>query len=477
LEYAVSKIKEGFIMAKKLWGGRFKKEIDSDFDRFQKSIHYDFNLAKYDIYHSKIHVETLERAGILTRAEADKIFSALNKILSDINKGEYVIDKDSEDIHTDIQNKVAKNIGKLALKLHALRSRNDQIVFDEKWYCYSEAMHLLEIVHDKLMVSLVSLRQKYKDQFMIGYTHTQRAQVISFKDYIDAFYSMFARDAKRLGNYLRELFISVGSGALAGSSISKDAYDKSIKLFLDDFEGDSQMSTLATAANTLDNVSSRDFIIEFLSILSILQMHLSRIAEDFIMFSTKEFDFLDLPEEFCTGSSLMPHKKNPDFLELVRGYTGRVYGNLVSVLTTMKGIPFTYNRDMQLDKEPLFSSVEILKDELNIFAKFLKGVNLNKQSLDKALEDETLYATEVAEFLVYKGVAFKDAHDIVGKLVRYLLDNNLKVKDVDDKTLRKFSVFFSKSELSKIMNPKYAVTSKKSFARKLPKIKKVKGKV
>ncbi len=460
-------------MAKKMWGGRFKKEIDADFDKFQKSIHYDYNLAKYDIYHSKIHVEALEGAGILTRKESKKIFSALNKILDDINKDKFIIDVDSEDIHTDIQNKVEEKIGDLASKLHTLRSRNDQIVFDEKWYCYAEGLKILNLLNG-CMDSFAEWRKKNKNSFIVGYTHCRRAQVVSFPNYANAFYSMLARDTARMASYLEELFISVGSGALAGSSISKAAYDKSIKTFLNEFREESRSYRLAPIGNTLDSVSSRDFIVEFLSIVSIIQMHLSRMAEDFILYSTKEYGFFDLPEEFCTGSSLMPHKKNPDFLELVRGYTGRINGNLISVLTTMKGLPLTYNRDMQLDKEPLFSSTEIVRDELKVMAKLVRNIELKEDRLAEVLTDQSLYATEIAEFLVHQKVPFKDAHQIVGKLIRYSEDKNIKIKQFSDNTLKKFHKALNKKEINKIMNPKYAVSTKTSVSSRLPKSKKVK---
>ena len=220
-----------------------------------------------------------------------------------------------------------------------------------------------------------------------------------------------------------------------------------------------------TVRNSLDNVASRDFIVEFLSILSTIQMHLSRMSEDFILFSTKEFSFFDLPEEYCTGSSLMPHKKNPDFLELVRGNTGRVYGNLMAILTTMKGLPLTYNRDMQLDKEPLFSSTEIVKDELKIMAEVINGMKLNEKRINQVLEDQELYATELVEFLVYKGVAFSEAHNVIGKLIRYSQDNNVKIKDMPDKVLKSFSVQLKHKDVIKIMNPAYAVSTKKSLAK------------
>lgn len=399
-------------MAKKLWGGRFEKEIDKDFFDFQKSIQHDHKLAKYDIAHSLIHVAALGWAKILTPEEKGKLLNVLKQLRKDIKSGKFKFDAKSEDIHTDIQNKVEKRLGVLALKLHTLRSRNDQVAFDEKLYCCDRGSEMENLLAN-LLKSIKFLQSRYKRVSIVGYTHTQRAQKIAFKDYLGAYHDMFERDKQRLVNFWKNLDIHIGAGALAGSPI-KAHYEKALKELL---QGEKYF--IKPSVNTLDDVSDRDFIIEFLSILAILQMHLSRLCEDFILYSTKEFSFVKLPEEFCTGSSLMPHKKNPDFLELVRGYTGRIYGNLIAILTTMKGLPLTYNRDMQLDKEPLFSSVEILSDELKIMAKFLKGVKLNIVSINEALKDKNLYATEEAYRLVKeKNIPFKKAHDIVGKAIR-----------------------------------------------------------
>ncbi len=400
-------------MAKKLWGGRFTKEIDKDFFEFQKSIHYDYKLAKYDVVHSLIHVLALGWAKVLNEKEKKQLLSALKEIREKIEKGKFKVNKKSEDIHTEIQNQLMKKIGKLADKIHAFRSRNDQIVFDEKGYCYDNGATIEKLL-DELLKSIKFLKNKYKNNSFVGYTHTQRAQKVSFKDYIGVYQCMFERDQKRIASFWKDLEIHIGAGALAGSPI-KGKYGKAIKSHLK--EG----YFITPSVNTLDDVSDRDFIIEFLSILSILQMHLSRLAEDFILYSTQEFNFINLPEEFCTGSSRMPQKKNPDFMELTRGYTGRIYGNLVSVLTTMKGLPLTYNRDMQLDKEPLFSSVKIIEDEISIMAKLLKKVELNVDSITEALLDENLYATDRADSLVLKNkMPFKNAHDIVGKEIRLL---------------------------------------------------------
>ncbi|MBU1524672.1 MAG: argininosuccinate lyase [Candidatus Omnitrophica bacterium] len=451
-------------MSKKMWGGRFRKEINRDFFQFQKSAHYDWRLAEYDIYHSIIHVFALCEAGILSASEAEKLTSALENISKEVKEGKFKPNLNAEDIHTDIQNRVAKKVGKLAHKLHTLRSRNDQVTFDEKWYCYKEGVYILSLLN-QVLSELNHWGNRYKDIFMPGYTHTQRAQVVSFINYTGAFFCMLERDFQRLDSFLKKSSIYIGSGALAGSAIPRLAYSEAIKKFLQRVESYPKPSKSEAVRNPLDNVASRDFLIEFLSILAIIQMHLSRMAEDFILYSTKEFAFFDLPEEFCTGSSLMPHKKNPDFLELVRGNTGKVYGNLMSILTTMKALPLTYNRDMQADKEPLFSSVKTIGDELKIMTEFIKGIKLNEQQIRHALEDEGLYATELVEFLVYEGVAFKKAHNIIGRLIRYSEEKNVKIKGMSDKVLKTFHSKLNHGNIKRIMNPKYAVSSKKSLSK------------
>ncbi|MCX7661168.1 MAG: argininosuccinate lyase, partial [Candidatus Omnitrophica bacterium] len=381
-------------MANKLWGGRFKKKINPDFDKFQRSIQFDYKLAEYDIYHSLIHTLALLKMDILKPNEAKKLGEALREILKEVKNGKFKYNPESEDIHTEIQNRLNKKLGALALKLHSFRSRNDQIAFDERFYCTKEILEIMKLLLE-LQKEFLNLIREEGEEFFIGYTHTQRAQIIKFKDYILAYYWMFKKDHSRLDRFLKDLEIPIGCGALAGSYIKKEAYQEAISKLRKSFKEVFKNIKITLSKNPLSDVSERDFLIEFLSILSILQMHLSRLAEDLILYSTKEFNFLILPEEFCTGSSLLPHKKNPDFLELIRGYTSRIYGNLVSLLTLMKGLPLTYNRDMQLDKEPVFSSVEIIKEELKILAKFIRKVKLNKKVISEAIkEDQNLYATE-----------------------------------------------------------------------------------
>jgi argininosuccinate lyase len=459
-------------MTKKLWGGRFKKETDREFFEFQKSIGYDYKLAEEDILHSMIHVVVLEKSKILKPSEEKRLLAALEdvnkEIKEEIRENRYRPVSGAEDIHTDIQNRVEKKAGALAGKLHALRSRNDQIVFDEKYYCLRTAQEIRELLLN-LLGNLLFLMKKYPEQFFVGYTHTQRAQAILFRHYLGAFFHMFERDNEKLKHFHHNLFLYIGAGALAGSHLRREDYNKAIKELIIQGFG---FEKIQSVENSLDNVSNRDFIVEFLSILSVVQLHLSRLAEDLIMYSTQEFNFVDLPEEFCTGSSLMPQKKNPDFLELLRGNTGMVYGNLMAVLTTMKGLPLTYNRDMQLNKEPLFSSVKIIKDEIKILPEFLKKLKLNNDVIDRALESKSLYATELAEFLVCnKQVPFRDAHTLVGKMIRYAEDKGVKIESLSDKELKDFNPSLTREIIKTVMNPRYAIASKKSISQKNPRIR------
>ncbi len=446
-------------MAKKLWGGRFTKPIDPKFETFSQSIQYDAVLAEYDVLHSILHVKALNKADLLTNDETESLLTALYELIKEVKNGDFSPNADEEDIHSAVQNILEERIGKLALKLHTLRSRNDQIAFDVKAYSFSSALNLWDSL-SKLVKAYLQLAEKTKNEPFIGYTHTQRAQIILFSDYCRAYASMFDRDRERLEDYLKHTKVRIGAGALAGSSIPHEAYTEAIK---DEDPKDSLR--MRVVENSLEHVADRDFAIELLSHASLIQMHLSRFAEDMVLYTTAEFDYIDLPEEFCTGSSLMPHKKNADLMELVRGHSGSVIGNLMALHVTMKGLPLTYNRDMQLDKEPLFRSVNILMDELDMLARMVPGIELKGKKIAKALEDEHLYGVEIAEYLVGQGVAFKKAHDIVGKLVRYSEDNLVMIKSIDDTVLKGFHPSLSQKELAAIMTPDYAVKQKRSIKR------------
>lgn len=446
-------------MGKKLWGGRFSKKTNPLVEAFTKSIQYDYKLAEYDIIGSKIHVQILKKAGILSGAEAGKLTNALDSI--DIRA--LRPDLENEDIHTMIQNTVQRKIGDLALKLHTARSRNDQVVFATKLYCKVALLDLESDIND-FNLSLAGLVTKNLSLIIPGFTHMQHAQPVYLSDYLAAYASMLHRDFKRLQSINKEIELTMGAGALAGTPIKRSNYNIAAAKYLKEVGILDNLNIIA-APNSLDAVSDRDFVIEILSALSILSMHLSRLSEDLIIWSTKEFDFIEIDESFCTGSSLMPQKKNPDVLELVRGYAGRLNGNLISVLTMMKGLPLTYNRDMQLDKEPLFNSIEIVSNELKLMAGIVKTLKFNKAKIEEHLEDEALYATDLVYYLVGKGVAFKEAHSIVGRLVKHTLDSSIEIKSMSDAELKKFSDKFIHKEIIKLFDPKVSVESKKSIKR------------
>ena len=446
-------------MAKKLWGGRFSKPIDPEFEKFSRSILYDKVLAEYDVLHSILHVRALHRTNMLSSEESAILLEALNTLMKEIRDGQFDPSPYEEDIHSAIQNMLEEKAGKVALKLHTLRSRNDQIAFDVKLYSFSSALKLWEAL-TKIIKSYYKLALSYKDAPFIGYTHTQRAQIILFSDHCKAYANMFDRDRERIEDYLKHVKVRIGAGALAGSSIPHSAYTEAIRI-----QDPEDSLGMRAVENALDHVADRDFVIELLSISSMIQMHLSRFAEDMILYSTAEYDYVDLPEPFCTGSSLMPHKKNADLMELVRGKTGDIYGNLVSLLVTMKALPLTYNRDMQLDKEPLFRTIDTLLDELDQVSRMIPGIVLKEENIAKALSDEHLYGVEIAEFLVNQDVAFKEAHNIVGQLVKYSEDNNVNIKEIPPKKLAEFHPNLTSEALKEIMTPEYAVKQKRSIKR------------
>lgn len=451
-------------MTKKLWGGRFSKKTNPLVEEFTKSIHYDYKIAQADLTGSLAHVRILQKTGYLTKTEALKLEKALISIFTSIEKNGFIYDKNSEDVHTNIQNLLQKKVGDLVLKLHTARSRNDQVVFATKFYC---KMATTELVIDiqELTNSLKTVLKDNKDIIIPGFTHMQHAQPVYLKDYFGAYIEMLGRDYKRLNYIDQNMRITLGAGALAGTPIDAQNYNIKTLEHLKKFKDFAKAFNIEVTKNSLDAVSDRDFVIEIISALSIIAMHLSRLAEDLIIWSTREFDFVEIDESFCTGSSLMPQKKNPDALELIRGYTSRLYGNLVSVLTMMKGLPLTYNRDMQLDKEPLFNSFEIVSNELEVLAELVKTLKFNKSKIAEHLKDESLYATDLAYYLVNKGVAFKEAHTIIGKLVKYSNDNNILIKEMPENILKKFSNKIVKKEIAKLFDPKVSVESKKSIKR------------
>lgn len=438
-------------MAEKLWGGRFSKETNKLVEEFTHSIHFDQKLAEYDVVGSLYHIDVLKKADLLTADEHKKLKTGLEKILAEVSKDSFKPDASFEDIHSFIQDRLEKIVGDrhACSLLHTCRSRNDQVVLDTKMYSKENLLRTQKFILD-FQKSLKSLAQKNKNIILPGVTHLQHAIPVSLDHYLGAYTAMLTRDLKRLENAGKNITLTFGAGAIAGTFIEAANYKDS------DFE---------PTENSIDSVSSRDFVLEILSALAIIGMHLSRLAEDMILWATKEFDFIDIDDAFCTGSSLMPQKKNPDVLELVRGYSGRLYGNLVSVLVTMKGLPLSYNRDMQLDKEPLFNSFEIVQKELAVLAELFKNVTFKKANIDQQLQDECLYATDLADYLVQNKVPFKEAHHTIGQLIQYKIKNNVEIRSLDAKTLKTFHPLLTPAVVKKIIDPEYSVKSKKSVKR------------
>lgn len=441
-------------MVKKLWGGRFSKGTHKLVEEFTNSIHFDQKLAKYDVIGSLAHITVLKKAHLLKAAEYQALKKALESILKTIENGSFKIDTSFEDIHSYIQHLVEKKAGKANLKLHTCRSRNDQVAFDVKAYTL-ENLYVTQKLVDDLTITLGNLANKNRDLVIPGFTHLQHAIPVSIVQYFNAYVEMLNRDHVRLYNAAVNIHLSLGAGALAGTFIPAANYKQK--------KNKSLLKNIEATKNALDAVSDRDFVIESLNALATTNMHLSRLAEDMILWSTTEFDFIDIDDAFCTGSSLMPQKKNPDVLELVRGYTGRLYGNLVNVLTMMKGLPLSYNRDMQLDKEPLFDSFEIVQKELAVLSELFKNVKFKKDNIAKQLEDESLYATDMSDYLVQNGVAFKDAHTIIGHLIQHKLKSNIEIKAMSDAQLKKFHPKLNAKVLKHIINPKTSVQSKRSI--------------
>ncbi|MDP3730780.1 MAG: argininosuccinate lyase [Candidatus Omnitrophota bacterium] len=447
-------------MAKKLWGGRFTKPTDPSVEEFTRSIHYDYKLAKYDILGSVIHVEILGKAGYLKPGEVYRVQTALLKM----GAGKFSPDLSYEDVHSQIQGMLEQKIGDLALKLHTARSRNDQVVFATKVYC-KDKLAQVAILGENLTNALKSLAKANSDIIMPGFTHMQHAQPVYLKDYLGAYVMMLEAGVDKVKIAATDIKLTMGAGAVAGTPIKAkhynvlmDKYAKKLKLGLTGLK-------LEPTKNSVYTVSDRGFVAEALNVTAIIAAHLSRFAEDLIIWSTKEFDFIDIDEAFCTGSSLMPQKKNADALEMIRGCAGRLYGNRIGFLTIIKGLPLSYNRDMQLDKEPLFDSFETIVKELKVLKGLVKTLKFNKDKIESQLDDESLYATDIVYHLVNKSVAFKTAHEIVGKLVRYSIDNGIEIKSMTDHELSRFSDKLKNKEIIRLFDPKVSVESKRSVKR------------
>ena len=411
----------------KLWGGRFKTAEDSFMDKFNSSFNIDQRLWEQDIKGSIAHVSMLSKCHILSSDEAEKIIKALEQIHSEILDGTLLLEGEFEDIHSFLEYQVTQKAGAVGKKMHTARSRNDQVALDMKLYVKLSGQEVIKSL--KKLISAIEKKSNESSFPMPGYTHLQRAQIVTFKYHLMAYYEMLTRDMKRIENALSIMdTCPLGSCALAGTTYP---IDREFTAAMLEFE--------AVQKNTMDSVSDRDYIIEMISAFSIIMMHLSRLSEEFIIFSTKEFDFIALSDAYSTGSSIMPQKKNPDSLELVRGKTGRLYGNLMGILTTMKALPLTYNKDMQEDKQYYFESLDTVIDCITIIEGVVSTLTVKSENMEKATKGGFLNATELADYLVKQGIAFRDAHSIVGQVVKHCEAKALEIDQLSLEELKAFS--------------------------------------
>ncbi|MEE1342361.1 MAG: argininosuccinate lyase [Lachnospiraceae bacterium] len=414
-----------------LWGGRFTKETDKLVYNFNASISFDQRFYKQDIEGSMAHVKMLCKQGILTEAEKDEILSGLSSILSDVENGTLLISDEYEDIHSFVEANLIDRIGDAGKKLHTGRSRNDQVALDMKLYVRDEITTLKELVVT-LLSTLHSMMKEHIHTYMPGFTHLQKAQPITVAHHLGAYMEMFKRDYGRLCDiYARMNYCPLGSGALAGTTYP---LDRDYTATLLGFDG--------PTLNSMDSVSDRDYLIELLSCLSTIMVHLSRFSEEIIIWNSNEYQFIEIDDAYSTGSSIMPQKKNPDIAELVRGKTGRVYGALNSLLTTMKGIPLAYNKDMQEDKELTFDAIDTVKGCLHLFTDMLATMTFKKDNMEASAMNGFTNATDAADYLVNHGVPFRDAHGIIGKLVLLCIEKNIGLHELPLEEYKKISPVF-----------------------------------
>ncbi|SFH03859.1 argininosuccinate lyase [Desulfotomaculum arcticum] len=411
----------------KLWGGRFQKETDSLVDDFHSSISFDSRLYKYDITGSIAHAAMLARVGIISLEESETITRGLQGILADIEAGLVEFSVSAEDIHMNVEQLLIERIGEVGKKLHTARSRNDQVALDVRMYLRDEIDAVLELL-GQLNVTLLDLAEQHIDTVMPGYTHLQRAQPVNLAHHLLAYCQMFYRDMDRLRDCRRRVNVMpLGAGALAGTTFPLDRAFVARELGFD-----------AITENSLDAVSDRDFAVEFAAAAALVMVHLSRFCEEIILWSTSEFSFVELDDAYSTGSSMMPQKKNPDVAELIKGKSGRVFGDLTTLLVMLKGLPLAYNKDMQEDKEALFDAVDTVKKCLLIFRPMLATMRVKKDNLARAARGGFTNATDLADYLVEKGVPFREAHEIVGRAVAYCIE---RAGNLDDLTLEEFNRF------------------------------------
>ncbi|RKQ33523.1 argininosuccinate lyase [Oceanobacillus halophilus] len=411
----------------KLWGGRFTKPTNELVDEYTASIYFDKKLAKYDIQGSLAHVEMLKVCGIIPAEDADKIAEGLKIVAAKIESGEAELSAENEDIHMNVEKLLIEEVGPVGGKLHTGRSRNDQVALDMRLYLREALLDLTELLV-KVQQSLLNQAKLNLDTVMPGYTHLQRAQPVLFGHHMMAYVFMFQRDVERITDSWKRVNKSpLGAGALAGTTFPIDR----------DFVAE-QLGFDGICENSLDAVSDRDFVVEFLANASLISTHLSRLCEEIVQWSSAEFNFVELDDAFSTGSSMMPQKKNPDVAELVRGKTGRVYGHLMGMLTTLKGLPLAYNKDMQEDKEGMFDTVETLKGALALFAPMVESMQVKKENMYSAVREDFSNATDLADYLVGKGMPFRESHAVVGQVVLHCINNNKYLLDL---TLEEFQSY------------------------------------
>ncbi|SHN49439.1 argininosuccinate lyase [Desulfitobacterium chlororespirans] len=416
----------------KLWGGRFEKSTDALVEDFHSSISFDQRLYKQDIQGSIAHARMLGEIGVLTPAEAQQIIEGLKGILTDIREGKIQFEIGAEDIHMNVEKLLTERVGTVGKKVHTGRSRNDQVALDLRLFLREEIDHTQELLIT-LLRTVLNLAKEHQETYMPGYTHLQKAQPISFAHHMMAYAQMFLRDLGRLKDTRKRLNVSpLGSGALAGTTFPLEREMVAQELGFD-----------GITWNSLDGVSDRDFALEFLSAASILMMHLSRLCEELVLWSTGEFQFVIMDDGYSTGSSIMPQKKNPDVAELVRGKTGRVYGDLIALLTVMKGLPLAYNKDMQEDKEQVFDAVDTIQKSLLVVEPMLRTMKVNKKAMAEGAKGGFTNATDLADYLAKKNVPFREAHEIVGKLVLYCSKRGCGLEDLTLKEFQEHSDVFA----------------------------------
>lgn len=415
----------------KLWGGRFTKETDELVHNFNASISFDQKFYKQDILGSIAHVTMLEKQGIITADEKDQIIGGCESILQDIENGKLAITEEHEDIHSFVEANLIERIGDAGKKLHTGRSRNDQVALDMKLYTRDEIVALNDLLKE-LLITIHNIMKTHVTTYMPGFTHLQKAQPVTLAHHFGAYFEMFRRDRSRLRDiYDRMNYCPLGAGALAGTTYPLDR--KETASFLN-FDG--------PTLNSMDSVSDRDYLIELLSAMSMIMMHLSRFCEEIIVWNSNEYQFVEIDDSYSTGSSIMPQKKNPDIAELVRGKTGRVYGALLSLLTTMKGLPLAYNKDMQEDKELTFDAIDTVKGCLSLFTGMIATMRFCTENMEASAKNGFTNATDAADYLVNHGIPFRDAHGIIGQLVLTCIEKNISLDELPLSEYKKISPVF-----------------------------------